>query len=422
MIFRQFLTVTAAMLVVGCLHAQGEWPQFRGPDGQGHAPRPLPLQWSETENVTWKTEIHDRGWSSPVIWGNQVWVSTATEDGKELFALCIDSNSGEVLRDMNLFHVPNPQFAHKFNSYASPTPVIEEGRIYVTFGSPGTACIDTHTGKVLWERRDFDVNHFRGAGSSPILYQNLLIMNFDGSDNQFVVALDKDSGHTVWKVNRSIDFQDLNEEGEPMAEGDFRKAFSTPHVTGLPGYPLLLSSGAKAHYGYHPMTGEEYWRIEERSSHSASTRPVVGGGLIYVPSGFPQGTLIAIEPGSADNRSNAQRVWDVTRSVPNKPSVIFHEGNLFMVSDGGIATCLDAKDGEIHWQHRVGGNFSSSPIEADGKIYFCNEEGETTVIEASAEEYREIAVNRLENGFMASPAAAGNTLILRTKTHLYRID
>ena len=253
------------------------WPQFRGPDGNGHSDaHGLPLHWSETRNVVWKTPIHDRGWSSPVIYGKQIWLTSASKDSRELFVLCIDRDTGKIIRDWKLFDVAQPQFVHPFNTAASPTPVIEEGRVYITFGSPGTACIDTKKFQVLWERRDIECNHFRGAGSSPILFQNLLLMHFDGSDHQFVMALDKQTGKTVWKTNRSIDFQDLNENGKPAADGDLRKAFATPHVERINGRWEMISLGAKAAYSYDPFTGRELWRVEERGQHSASTRPVVG--------------------------------------------------------------------------------------------------------------------------------------------------
>ncbi|HTD67829.1 MAG TPA: PQQ-binding-like beta-propeller repeat protein, partial [Candidatus Limnocylindria bacterium] len=221
------------------------WPQFRGPNGDGHADgHKLPETWSEQENIKWKTPVHGRAWSSPVIWGKQIWLTTATPDAKQLFAVCVDADTGKVTRDLKLFEVERPQFHHAFNSPGSPTPVIEEGCVYITFGSPGTACLDTESGKVLWERRDLECNHYRGAGSSPILYRDLLIMNFDGSDAQYIIALDKKTGKTVWKKNRSIDFKDLGPDGKPKAEGDYRKCFATPHVANIDGKPLLISQGA----------------------------------------------------------------------------------------------------------------------------------------------------------------------------------
>ena len=398
------------------------WPQFRGPNGDGHAAGSKPpVRWSESDNIEWKTAIHDRGWSSPVVWGNQVWLTTATEDGRELFAVCVDAVTGQVTHDLKLFDVADPQFCHKFNSYASPTPVIEEGRVYVTFGSPGTACLDTQTGKKLWERRDLDCNHYRGAGSSPILHGNLLIMNFDGSDHQFVIALDKDTGQTVWRTERSIDFMDLDKDGNPEAEGDFRKAFSTPHVANIDGVPTLISIGAKAAYAYEPQSGREIWRVEERGQHSASTRPVVAHELVVYPTGFARGQLFAVRTGGKGTITDSHIAWKVKRSVPNKPSVLVVKDRIYMVDDGGIATCLNLRTGEQIWNERVGGNYSASPIYADGRIYFLSEEGKTVVVRA-ADTFEVLAENQLDDGFMSSPAVFGDALILRTKSHLYRVE
>jgi len=393
-----------------------QWPQFRGPEGNGVAAGGgLPLEWSESRNVRWKTAIHGRAWSSPVILGSQVWVSTATPDGRRLSAVALDKRSGRIVHDLTLFDVPNPQYAHPFNSYASPTPVIENGRVYVTFGSPGTAAIDTATGKVLWTRRDLECNHFRGAGSSPILFRDLLLMHFDGSDVQYVVALDKRTGRTVWKTPRSIDFQDLTREGKPQADGDFRKAFATPQIVVADGRPVLISLGSKAAYGYDPMTGRELWRIEERAQFSASTRPVAGNGLVFFPTGFNTGQIFAVRPATGEI------VWKSARGAPNKPSLLLVGDLLFMVNDGGIATCLDARTGAEVWHARLPDNYSASPVAAGGRVYFFSEDGTATVIDA-AREFRVLARNTLDEGFMASPAIDGRALFLRTRTHLYRIE
>ena len=424
--------VTALLLLAASLAAAAHWPQFRGPKGDGHSSATgLPLTWSETNNVHWKTAIHGKAWSSPVIWGDCIWMTTAPEDGTKLFAVCVDRESGKVLHDVKLFDVPNPQFCHKFNSYASPTPVIEEGRVYITFGSPGTACLDSRTGKVLWERRDIECNHYRAAGSSPIMHGNLLIMNFDGSDHQFLIALDKKTGKTVWRTNRSIDFKDLGADGKPQAEGDFRKAFATPHIAEIIGKPTLISVGAKASYAYDPTSGQEIWRIEERQNHSASSRPLVGEGLVFIATGWSSGQVLAVKPGkkgevidaNAETSSGQQLqlAWKSKRNVPKKPSMILKDGLLFMIDDGGIATCVEAKTGAEVWRERIGGNYSASPILADGRIYFCSEEGKTTIIKADRK-FERLAENTLPDGFMASPAALDDALYLRSRTHLYRIE
>ncbi len=429
-----FATTLGLTLVLGMLsnaQAADNWTQFRGRLGDGRSPsKDLPLTWSETNNVKWKTPIHGRAWSSPVVWNDQVWLTTATEDGRDLFAICVDRESGKVVHNIKLFTVEKPQFAHKFNTYGSPTPVIQDGRVFVTFGSPGTACLDTKTGKVLWERRDFVCNHYRGAGSSPILAGPLLIMNFDGSDHQFTVALDTRNGETKWRRDRSIDFKDLGPDGKPESEGDWRKAFSTPHLMPHMGRPLVISQGAKAIYAYDPQSGLELWRVEERQNHSASSRPTSGHGLIFVNTGWSNGQLLALKPGrigevldandeSATN-GTLRVVWRSKRNVPKKPSLQLVGDYLFTIDDGGVASCLDALTGKEQWRERIGGNYSASPLAAGDRIYFFSEEGKATVIEASPA-FKKLAENALADGFMASPAASGDSLFLRTKTHLYRI-
>lgn len=408
------------------------WPQFRGPEGDGVARGAVPATtWSESEHVTWKAAIHGRGWASPVIWGHQIWLATATEDGRELSVVVVHTDTGAVERDQKLFDVEAPQFCHKFNSYASPTPVLEEGRAYVTYGAPGTAALDTASGRVLWQRRDFQCNHYRGAGSSPILHKDLLILHFDGSSHQYIVALRKDTGATAWEVQRSIDFKDLGPDGHPMIEGDLRKAFATPHVADIDGVPTLLSQGAKALYAYAPDTGEELWRVEERLNHSASTRPVVGLGMVFVPSGFSTGQLLAIRPGrkgeildanaATATEGRLQVVWKAKRGVPKKPSLLLHDGLLFGIEDGGVATCWDARSGEVLWNERIGGDHSAAPILANGHIYFLSEQGKTYVV-AATREFKKLAENSLGDGFMASPAVQGHSLFLRSRSHLYRVD
>lgn len=402
--------------------AADNWPQFRGPDGTGHSDaKDLPLTWSEGKNIVWKSPIHDRGWSSPVVFGKQVWLTTASKDGRQLFALCLDRDTGKIIRDIKLFDVAQPQYAHPFNTYASPTPVIEQGRVYITFGSPGTAAIDTKTFKVIWERRDFECNHFRGSGSSPVIFRNLLLMHFDGSDHQFVVALDKNTGRTIWRTNRSIDFQDLDKNGKPAAEGDLRKAFSTPHVVQLNGRWEMISLGAKAAYSYDPFTGKELWRVEERGQHSASTRPVLGFGMIFYPTGFSNGQLYAVRTGGNGLITDTHVAWRVKRGASNKPSILLIGDLIYMIGDTGIATCVEAKTGEIVWQQRIGGEYSASPVYADGKIWMFSEEGKTTVIKPGRT-FEKLAENNLDEGFLASPAIAGKAFFLRTRTHLYRIE
>jgi outer membrane protein assembly factor BamB len=411
-----------SLVAVGPASGGEHWPSYRGPTDQGQSDAAdLPLRWSESENVAWKTPIPGKAWSSPVIWGDRIWLTNAPEDGTQLFALCVEKGSGKIVLQKQLRYVPAPQYCHPFNSYASPSPVAEEGRVYVSFGSPYSACLDSRSGNVIWERKDFICNHFRGAGSSPFLYKNLLILHFDGSDRQYVVALDKHSGKTVWKTDRSVDFQDLDPAtGKPSTEGDFRKAFSTPVLADVQGKSVLVSLGSMALYGYEPETGKELWRVEAVGSHSGSSRPVVGHGLVFSPTGYVAGVW-AVRPDGRGAVTESHVAWRYGRAVARRPSMLLVGDWLFMVDSDGVAACVEAKTGKELWKARLGGNYSASPIYAAGRIYLFDESGKATVIEA-APEYKPLAVNRLDDGFMASPAVSGKALYLRTKTALYRIE
>lgn len=399
-------------LAVAGAPAPDNWPQFRGPTGDGHAAAAdVPVKWGESQNVRWKTAIHDKGWSSPVIWGEQIWLTTARDDGKEMFAVCVDRRSGKVLHDVKVFDVEKPAFCHPFNSYASPTPVIEEGRVYVHFGSYGTACLDTTSAKVLWTRRDLHCDHWRGPGSSPILYGRLLILTFDGFDLQYVAALDKETGKTVWKTDRTIEYTTSN--------GDLKKAYATPTVIEVNGRAELVCPSAQATLAYEPETGKEIWRIVHGGMNVAS-RPVFDHGLLYLTTGHTA-QLLAVRPEGSGDISRGSVRWQYKRSVPTRPSVLVVGDLLFMVNDTGIASCLEAKTGKLVWQERLGGRFSGSPIYAGGRIYAADEDGTTHVLEPGRK-LQELAANKLDDGCMASPAVSGKSLFLRTKTHLYCIE
>jgi len=402
--------------------AQADWTEFRGPLGTGHIPsgQALPSEWSESKNVDWKVALPGRAWSSPVVAGDTVWLTTADEKGYKLTALAVDAKSGKIVFEKQLFQIEKPQFAHKFNTYASPTPIVEGDRVYLTWGSPGTACVDAVTKAVLWKRDDFVCDHFRGSGSSPIIHDNLLILTFDGADYQYVAALDKRTGKTVWRTDRSVDFQDLGADGKPFRDGDMRKGYSTPLVIEHDGVMQLISIGAMACYAYEPETGKELWRITERAQHSASSRPVYGHGLLFYPTGFAKGQLLAVDPGAKGEAADSHIKWRLKRSVSNKPSVLLIGDHVYMIADGGIASCVEAKTGKVVWSERVGGNYSASPVTDGERIFFFSEEGKTTAIKAKPE-YKVLATSQLDGGFMASPAVHGAGWILRTKTHLYRI-
>jgi len=400
----------------GTAAAADRWTEFRGPSGTGHSESAgLPREWSETKNVAWKTRIHGRGWSSPVVLGSQVWLTTATPEGKELSVLALDRGSGRVLFDTKLFEVAVPEDTRQYNSYASPTPVIEDGRVYVHFGSYGTASLDTGTGKVVWSRRDLPCNHWRGPGSSPILHKDLLIVHLDGYDVQYVVALDKRTGRTVWRADRAHDFG--------TDDGDQKKGFATPVVIEVAGRDQLISPAAKAVVSLDPLTGREIWRVRYEQ-HSAAARPLFAHGLVYVDTGFSKAELLAIRPDGRGDVTDTHVAWKALKGIGAKPSPVLVGDLIYAVSDtGGVVTCLDAKTGAEVWQQRVGGaGHSASLLFADGAVYVFAEDGSAVAL-LPGREYRELGRSTLgEGGVMATPAIAGPAVFLRTESHLYRVE
>ncbi|HZN07526.1 MAG TPA: PQQ-binding-like beta-propeller repeat protein [Pyrinomonadaceae bacterium] len=381
-----------------------DWPQFRGPTGQGVSEeKGLPLTWSETKNVRWKVAIPGRGWSSPVVQGERIWLTTATEEGKSLRAIAVDLNTGAIIQNVEVFRLKSARLANSKNSFASPTPVVEGDRVYLHFGAFGTACI-TQSGEIVWKTRlEYD-NGQHGTGGSPVIYEDLLIVSCDGNDVQFVVALDKTTGKVRWKKTR---------EGY--------QAYSTPLVVSLPGGDQVISPGAFRAIAYEPRTGKEIWQVKYGEGFSNVPRPVYGHGLVFICTGFQQASLLAIKPDGHGDITKSKIEWRLDRGVPFTPSPLLVGNELYMVSDNGIATCVDAKTGQELWRARLGGNHSASPIYADGKIYFLSEEGESVVI-APGRELKHLATNQLDGPTLASMAVSSGSLFIRSQAHLYRIS
>ena len=411
---RHSLLLIASLSLVGAVAAGENWPQFRGPHGNGVSDsKGLPLTWSEKENVVWKTPIHDRGWSSPVVWGDQVWMTTATADGKKMFAVCVDRKTGAIVHDLKLFENEKPEpLGNHTNTYASPTPAVEEGRVYVHFGSYGTACLNTKTGEKLWERRDLPCDHFRGPASSPILYDNLVILQFDGVDVQYIAALDKATGRTVWKKDRTIDY------GVP--DGDRKKAYGTPSIIDVKGKTELVSPAAVATTAYDPRTGEELWKVYH-GGMNAATPPLYGLGKVFLTTGDGGLKLLAVNPEGSGDLTKTNTEWTYNRNVPSHSSPILVDDLLFMANESGVASCVDARAGTEVWRERLGGQFWASPVYADGRLYFFDNDG-AAFVALPGRQWKKLAVNKLDDGCMASPAVAGKALFVRTKTHLYRIE
>lgn len=425
----QLLHYIATSLLLGSVaNSQSIWPDFRGPVGDGHAVTAggtnhlrLPLAWSETSNVVWKTAIPHKGWSTPVIWGNQIWLTTATANGQDFYAICVAADSGKVLFNERVFHCATPEpLGNNLNGYASPSPVIEARRVYVHFGSYGTACLDTKDFKVIWKREDLPCRHFRGPGSSPVIFNNLLILTMDGIDVQYVVALDKKTGKTVWKTDRTANWDDLEADGQPRAGGDFRKAYGTPLIVNANGKTQMLSVGSKAAYSYDPKTGREIWKINH-AGFSGASRPLYNDGVAYLSAGHGKGEMIAVKTDGQSDVTETHILWRNNRGFPRMPSPVLAGGLLFMVSDSGIVSCLESATGKELWQERLGGDYAASLLYADGRVYCFGQDGKVTVLKA-ARTYEVLASNRLADGFMASPAITDKALILRTKTSLYRIE
>lgn len=401
------------------------WNQFRGPQGDGiSTAKGLPTHFAEgSKEIVWKTPVAGRAWSSPVVWGNQVWLTNAPEiqnptDAKPkpdkpipLSAVCLDLATGKVLHDIKVFDVEKPQFTHATNSYASSTPYIEAGRLYVHFGSYGTACLDTASGKKLWERRDFECDHFRGAGSSPVVHGDLVYLCFDGYDKQYIVALNKNTGETAWKKDREIDFGTDN--------GDAKKAYGTPSIIKVDGRELLVSPFAVGTIAYDPKTGEKVWSVRHGGMNAAA-RPLYGNGLVYINAGDASNALVAVKPtGLGDITQDI--VWKTSKQTPKRSSQILLGDLYFMMNDSGVATCLNAKTGDLIWTERLDGAYWSSPVYADGSIYCLSQDGNVLVFKADRK-FELVAKNKLEDGSNASPAVAGKSLIVRTKSHVYRIE
>ncbi len=409
-----------------------DWPQWRGPEGQGHSDaKNLPLTWSESQNVVWRTAIPGKGWSSPVIEGAQIWMTTAIESeaseeekkkrlaantGNQplnisgrlsLRAVCVDRMSGKLLHDIELLSEDSPEPIHALNSFASPSPIIENGRLYCHFGTNGTACLDTQTGKLAWTNHELRLNHENGPGSTPMLFGDLLIIHCDGSDTQYVAALNKLTGKVVWKTPRS---------GTMDPNPQLKKAYGTPLVTELGGQPTVISPGADWLYAYDPESGRELWKLSYGAQgFSIVPRPVIGHGMVFFSTSFMKPEILAVKLNGTP-----EIAWRFKKQAPNMPSPLLVGDELLVIADKGVATLLDAKSGETLWTERLGGNFCSSPLIADGRIYVGNREGQTFVL-APGKEFKLLATNTLDGQIMATPAAVDGALFVRTDKALYRL-
>lgn len=379
-----------------------DWPQFRGPDGQGHAAvEKLPLKWTEA-SAAWKTPVPGLGWSSPVLADSKVWMTTATDEGKSLRAVAVDATSGKIAVDVEVFKLAAPGRIHQKNSHASPTPILEGDRVYVHFGPQGTACLKTD-GTAVWKQQ-LKYGPVHGPGGSPAIWGDLLVFSCDGGDTQSVAALDKKTGALKWRTSR------------PPNDYPKKFAFSTPLVVD----GLLVSPGASAVTAYEPG-GKPVWSARYAEGYSVVPRPVAGHGLVFVGTGYDRPTLIAVRTGGQGDVTDTHIAWKLERGAPHNPSPLLVGDELYIVSDNGVAACLDAKTGREHWRERLGGNFSASPLFAAGRIYFQDENGGTHVVKPG-KAFEKLAANQLPGKTLASPAAIEGALLIRTDKALYRIN
>jgi outer membrane protein assembly factor BamB len=414
----------------------GDWPEFRGPSGDGTSTaKNLPTTWSAQRGITWQTEIPGHGWSSPVVIGQRIWLTTAEHTAltaqrreKKLtdsvyrdyrdqlqvhasvtcYAVEISAATGEIVRTIELFTCDDPPPIHANNSYASPTPASDGQRLVCHFGSLGTACIDVVSGELLWKKR-FQYDEITGPGSSPAISGDVVILPCDGADKQFVVGLSIQTGETVWQTPRpKID------DPDPI----HRRAFSTPLIIEHNSRKQAIVPGAQWVVSYDPATGGELWRVSFGDGHAIIPRPVFHNGLVYICTGYIKPQLWAIRVDGSGDVTDTHVAWKFDRQVPEIGSPVIAGEQIYFASSLGIVTCLDAKTGEVVWQHRIGGNYAASPLAADGKLYFTSREGITTVLRPGSH-YDELARNQHFGQTLASLSVCGHAILIRADRTLY---
>lgn len=416
-----FFPAALLFLSFACSSPDENWTHFRGSHMDGHAGAgEAPLQWSENSNIVWKAQVKGKGYSSPVVFGDQIWITSAADDGKEFYTLCYDFKTGKLLDENTIFTSEDPQRIHSTNSYATPTPCIEKGFVYVHYGTFGTACIDTRNYNVVWKREDLKCEHMQGPASSPVLYKNMLILHLEGTHDPFVIALNKQTGETLWKSLRPKEFYD------PL-EPVYRKSYQTPIIIEAEGRDLLISNGSFMCFAHDVNTGEVVWTIEYGYDSTVS-QPVYWNGLVFVNSGWifldntPYFTRqYAVDPTGKGDVTKTHVKWMYEDEVPQIPTPVIVEGKMYMVHDRGMVTCLDAMTGKPVWKEKLNGNFNSSPIFAGGNIYFFNVKGDCTVIKPG-DSYQKVAENSIGETVKAIPAFVRGKMILRTEKNLYLIE
>lgn len=399
---------------------QDNWTHFRGSKLDGISTETqLPLLWNDSTNIVWKTDIQDKGWSSPIVYGDQVWLTTATEDGKKLNAVCMDFNSGKKVFDLNIFQPDTVFQKHSINSYATPTPCIEDGFVYLDYGSLGTACVKTSDGTIVWKRTDLACNHVQGPASSPFLYKNLLILHFEGIDVQYIIALNKRTGETVWKTERPVA---LYEPLLPIG----KKAYITPLIVNVKGKDLLISNGAAVCIAYEPETGKEVWRVVQ-GEDSTIAMPIAENGIVYFytsfvspPDGEKYAELLAVNPDGKGDITKTNVLWRFKSPILQLLTPVIKDGLIYTVDTRNVLYCLDAKTGAEMYSKKLKSKYNSSPVCDAENVYFTSVKGETMVIK-QGKQLQVIAENKISGEVNATAAVLRKSIVLRTDSRLYRI-
>jgi outer membrane protein assembly factor BamB len=406
--------------LISC-HSQGTWTHLRGNHLDGHAEGAhFPVYFSDSTNVAWKTGLPGLGWSSPVVWGKQIWITTATRDGKKMSLLCLDINSGKILKDMLLFEPDTIQNIHATNSYATSTPCVDESAVYVHYGTYGTACINTQDYTIRWKRTDLNCQHMQGAASSLFLYKDFLIVHIEGTDVQYIAALDKKTGQTVWKTERP---QEFYKDIAPV----YRKAYTTPIVVSVDGKDQLISNGAQMCIAYDPVNGNPIWSVWY-GHDSTVGMPLAYNGLVFFNSGwiFIENTpffvrFFAVDPHGRGDVTKTHVKWEMEVDIPQITTPVIVDGKIYMVHERGAITCVDAMTGKIIWKDKLKGQFNASPIFAGGNVYIPDVKG-TVYILKPGNTFQLVAENKLEGQIKATPAFVDGSILLRTENYLYRIS
>ncbi len=411
---KTLITSVLSLLLTPLLaHGQVEsWNQFRGNSAGNVGVLSLPTHWSKTEGLAWATKIPGLGHSSPVHDGETIWLTTSTIDGKRLSAVAVAASTGEILHDVTVFTPAHVEEIHHDNSYASPTPVLSSGKLLVHFGTYGTACINTATADVLWRNNDFEVEHQGGPGSSPVVFENLVILTLDGANLQRVVALNISDGSVAWERKRSAPFRP-----NPITH----RAFTTPLITTHKGQAQLISPAADQCHAYDPASGEERWHVQY-VGFSTVPCPVANASRVFFCTGFFKPECWAVNLNGTGNVTDSHVAWKFKGQVPDTPSPLLVDDDLYIITNQGILTCIDAETGDRKWVFRVGGNYSASPMFANGLLYFCNEEGMVKVLDPRGEKPVILQINELAERLMASPAVVDSDLLIRGESTLFRIS